>query len=61
LTAALACDGQIEEAKAAWVRAWETHPLELANYVVSMRRVFKWDEDGERFIEALKLAGAPFE
>jgi adenylate cyclase len=61
LTASLACDGQIETAKEAWVRAWENQPLDLPGYVVSMHRMFKRDEDADKLIDALRLAGAPFE
>jgi tetratricopeptide (TPR) repeat protein len=61
LTAALACNGQIEAAKEAWLRAWENQPLDLPDYVVSMHRVFKRDEDARKFIGALRLAGAPFD
>lgn len=61
LAAALALEGQIEAAKAAWVTAWEVQPLDLLAYVDSMHRMFKRDEDAERFIQGMRLAGAPFE
>jgi len=58
LSAALALDGRLDEAKAAWKTALQVQPLEMPNYVASIHRVLKQERDAERFLEGLKLAGA---
>ena len=57
LAAALAREGQIEAAKAAWNKGWEIQPLDLQNYFTSVRRMVKRDEDAENYIDAMRLAG----
>jgi len=61
LAASLAGDGQIELAKAAWVRAWKVQPLDIPTYIASLQRMCKRDEDAQKMIDAMRLVSAPFE
>jgi len=61
LAAALALDGQTEAAYAAWIRSREVQPLDSQEYITMLHRAFKRDEDTNRLIEALRLAGALFD
>ncbi|PCH48427.1 MAG: hypothetical protein COC23_00205 [Hyphomicrobiales bacterium] len=57
LAAALAREGQIEPAKAAWIRSTELQPIDLPSYLALLHRIYKRDEDAENYIDALRLAG----
>ncbi len=58
LAASLARDGQLDQAKTTWARAWEIQPLEMTGYVSSLHRMYKRGQDAENMIDAMRQAGA---
>ncbi|MBB93534.1 MAG: hypothetical protein CML68_02865 [Rhodobacteraceae bacterium] len=60
LAAALALGGRIDEAKVAWVRATEVQDVSYDDILPLLDRLYRRQEDIDRYLDALRLAGAPF-
>ncbi len=58
LASALALNGDLDAARAAWIAGERVQSLDLAAYVESVSRLFKNPRDSERFVEGMRLASA---
>ena len=58
LASALALNGDLDAARAAWIEGEHVQPLDFAAYLESMSRLFKNPRDRERYAEGMRLAGA---